>query len=162
MKTKLFLLGLVIILMSSCIKHKYIDIMCTLYIHTKDTITVDFPVRCGDKNISFKAIELSNDTVIEVETAKIYSWDWFDQIKLYMSRQTAHEEVWALFIDHDFLHDITLNDSRLPRGIFNCEDSLKYHILDSLTNVYGVTMPANQDVVTVPIASDKYSWIYNK
>jgi hypothetical protein len=79
-----------------------------------------------------------------------------------LSRQTAHEEVWALFIDHDFLHDITLNDSRLPRGVFNCEDSLKYHILDSLTNVYGVTMPANQDVVTVPIASDKYSWIYNK
>ena len=143
------------------------DIMWAIYIQTKDAITVDYPVGGGynenKKNISFKTMELSKDTLmVGGESTRIYSWDQFDQIKLYLSRQTAHEEVRALFIDELFLSKITLPDSRMPRGVFNCEDSLKYHILDSLTNVYGVTMPANQDIVTVPIASDKYSWIYNK
>ena len=149
MKTKFYLPFALIIAMTlsflvSCFYDPYMPI-CFAYIQSEDTLSVDYPDDIYDKARAYKNtyenIRVVKDTTFSTFHRVFYDGYNTDNIQLQVTRETMHKEVKIMY----------LIDRLWPYHMFDSEDLLYRHALDSLMDIYGVTMPATQDVMTVPL-----------
>ena len=148
------LIGLISIILTSCfgVESNPGHILAWLsYVKTDDTILIEFPVTVynddhhpirSDKQVAFETQKFWCDTFIG-GTNWVRTRRNADNIELHVSRITAHKDVEIFFID----------DELRPLNLYTADLSYKYHVMDSLMDVYGVTMPVNKDLMTVPITT---------
>ena len=154
------LLGAVIGVLTSCFGvDKYRGLDWCLYVVCEDTIKVEYPV--PDINYEkdhdivptsdnvIKEIVLTHDTVIMGQNYLSPAYD-YSGINIRLARKTYHHDSRILFIDIDALGEAEGALYEHPDGDFN------YRTLDSLVNIYGVTFPAQQNSMIVPIIGVHY------
>ena len=115
-----------------------------LYVKGNDTLSVEYPLHIYSKKHAFykntyQTIEVSKDTLF-VGDSRLHNGLNIDNLELQVTRVTKHEDVKILF----------LIDELWPYHMFDSEDLLYRHALDSMMDIYGVTMPVNKDLMTVP------------
>jgi len=154
MKTKFYLPFALIIAMTlsflvSCFYDPYMPI-CFAYIQSEDTLSVDYPDDIYDKARAYKNtyenIRVVKDTTFSTFHRVFYDGYNTDNIQLQVTRETMHKEVKIMYLIAKLLplnlYDVKPNEQVHP---------VNQHALDSLMDIYGVTMPATQDVMTVPL-----------
>ena len=155
MKPKLFiisLLGILLFSMTSC-PGVNLDgggfLGWGLYVKTNDSLLIECPDThykkeghpvTSNKEVLWRTMEVHKDTFRPGDNW-IFSTD-LTNIEVHVYRQTSKEDVRIFFI-HDNLYG----------NIYNPDNSYNYHVLDSLMDVYGVTMPANQSALILPVTS---------
>ena len=150
MKSKFILpfgiLFAVALLMVSCGPHDIGPIVeGVLYIQSDDTVFVEYPRTMYDKKYyptlknEYYTVRLFADTALWAD-CELYGGWYPEKVELHVSRETNYADMRILFVEYDgwnnFFH---------PNSCFN------YHMLDSLMDIYGVTMPVDQDYLVVPL-----------
>lgn len=143
-------IGAIVCLFTSCDKYRHM--MWDLYIECDDSITVEYPISDPSEEYSTKNIlekvEIFGDTLID-GSLLMHGYDYKD-INLYITRKTHNHDVRVLFVDRAAI-------SHAPLYI---HDDFGYsynkQVLDSLMNIYGVTIPAETDLMTIPITGLPY------
>ncbi|MBO4250676.1 MAG: hypothetical protein J5884_05400 [Paludibacteraceae bacterium] len=154
MKPKLFIISLLGILLFSMTSCPGVNLDgggffgWGLYVKTNDSLLVEYPEIArqnehsitSDKEVRWKTMEVHKDT-FRPGANWIHGID-LTNVEVHVYRQTSKENVRIFFI-HDNIYG----------NIYNPDNSYNYHVLDSLMDVYGVTMPANQSALILPITS---------
>ncbi len=160
-KSCIFLSALCTVLcfMSSCgdyYHYKYaVDwLVC---IQTSDTVNVVCPVtvyNCqgypivSSKELDYKTIEVHADTAFSGHnTTK--NWQDFTNIELTVSRLTYNDSVRILFIHNRLIpHDLFIPYSNTETKTYL---DINQQSLDSMMNIYSVTLPVDQEQITIPL-----------
>lgn len=121
-----------------------------LYVHSVDTLRVDYPV-CNDESgrssikTEYQTIPIHTDTICFGKMI-IRNGD-YSNINVHLYRETFHSDVDIFFVKDYFC-----------TNMINIENhSYNYHAIDSLLELYGVTMPKGQNCLMVSIARDQFS-----
>ena len=148
-----FLLSIVALIMNSCgglhLDGGH-DIGWGLYVKGCDSLTIEYPMFLyknehpvpSNKEVKWETMEVYKDT-FRRGVNWIQGWD-VTNIEVHVYRQTSKEDV-KIF----FLYDIIY----YAPNYFYPDNSYNYHVLDSLMDIYGVTMPVDQSALTVPITT---------
>ncbi|MBO4249809.1 MAG: hypothetical protein J5884_00985 [Paludibacteraceae bacterium] len=125
------------------------DFRWVLYIKSNDSLLVEYPCDApyknehpvtADKEVRWKTLEVYKDT-FQRGANWIHDRN-LTNVEVHVYRQTSNEDVRILFCQKAITYDM-----------FNPDGFPIYHILDSLMDVYGVTMPANQSALILPVTS---------
>ena len=120
-----------------------------LYIKSNDSLLVEYPCDApyknehpitADKEVRWEIMDVYKDTFQRGE-------NWIHgrnltNVEVHVYRQTSKEDVKMFFVQKAMIYDM-----------YNSDSSPRYNILDSLMDIYGVTMPANQSTLTLPITT---------
>ena len=149
---KLFI-GVIIFAMTSCIPHERPVVHWLLYVQSQDTLLLNYPVTVFDsdglaipsnKEIKFQTMIVKSDT-FEMGVNTTFNGLDFSNIELHLARFTHHDDVRVLFI----------RERLFPLNILNNDFSVNYSPLDSMMNIYGVTLPADQDQISVRLTTNE-------
>ena len=125
------------------------DIVWGLYVKGCDSLTIEYPMFLyknehpvpSNKEVKWETIEVYKDT-FRRGVNWIQGWD-VTNVEVHVYRQTSKDDVRIFFIHADLIRT----------NVYNPDNSYNYHVLDSLMDIYGVTMPANQSTLTLPITT---------
>ena len=138
-------------LLQSCGQHDGEQCFWVLYVSGNDTVLVEYPVSVMDakhrnifsnEKVDFATIEVKQDTLLRSHNLTVNGHD-FTNIEVHVSRQTYNNDVQILFVQESL-------------EIHRAYDNLDYLILDSLMNIYGVTLPMDQERICIPITPLPY------
>ena len=156
MKTKFIIIslfGLILLTMTSCPGVRLDgghSLGWGVYLKTCDSLLVECPRTVyknerpvtSNRDITFESMEICKDSFLFLGDVWIKGMD-VSNVEVHVYRQTSKDDVRIFFIHADLIRT----------NVYNPDNSYNYHVLDSLMDIYGVTMPANQSTLTLPITT---------